>query len=852
VGEGIGLGIVLLIIALIAALGAATYLAVLTWSLILQGSTPLTIPGVQGMPSTAPVFELGPQSGVLELPRLVMNNGPRMFRPDQALEVAPNGHLPNPLDLSQWLEIKPPPPPPPPPPPNGNGGGNGNGNGGGNGHHHKIKPPPPPPKIPPRQPCDPKLPPPPIMPQGGDGLSDSVAELNRIIYAIAQQLECMNEVQQEDCCVIILNYLPQLTLWFVESLQQINIDGGGGGSTTVNFDLKPLVDQTHAIAQQLYEMLIIQQECCTGETAALSAIARNIATAGDPKPIVDAIDRNTAIHDVPQNILDKLFELGYLDPAFKPLLQGAPADWVDAVETAGRWVAATVGVVAKAAAGDPPTSATEKEWRAEIANKHGGALALIKDIVGIPPDAHVKPLSKVFGDTMRLAGDEMEPVIAPLVDEIAKLLTPPAPGTHCPGDVGVNPDRPIATAVGFALGAEVAAYLASFAGIDAGEPLAKLAELMAAAIGFEQLRDVKIGPLVREGIGAVAEMQAKRIFRQTLPGYGLLAQWNARGIMSEADARKYMALNGLCDALQNDALIGAQGGLNPRMLLQLVNTGLFTDSDIQDELRFAGVRPSSQHRLIAAAPYLATRGERDALRSTLKHVFAQGLFSEPELRQRLDAIEHNYDRTDLVVQDARYQKLIRIVADLEAEYTTLFTGGAVDDATYRNLLAGLQLQPDMIDAIAAKAEARANAALIKREIADTRALQKATTAAERRAAVQQFRSGRLTVPQLTAALAATALTPTQIGAVTAIAEAQRAGNTTHVYGMELPPDDAQLLRSREAALTDQRKRNMITDQQYGQQLRALKIPEPWINALRAQANALLSPKTAAFVTPVNT
>ncbi len=55
-----------------------------------------------------------------------------------------------------------------------------------------------------------------------------------------------------------------------------------------------------------------------------------------------------------------------------------------------------------------------------------------------------------------------------------------------------------------------------------------------------------------------------------------------------------------------------------------------------------------------------------------------------------------------------------------------------------------------------------------------------------------------------------------------------------------------------AALTDQRKRQLLTDQQYVDALKALGIPPKQINALRAAADAMVSPRTSAVLIPVST
>lgn len=446
----------------------------------------------------------------------------------------------------------------------------------------------------------------------------------------------------------------------------------------------------------------------------------------------------------------------------------------------------------------------------------------------------------------------LEPTIKALVEAVASELTP-APGTvPTLGNIGVSPDGPISAATGIAVTATFATWLASFAGIHENESLKHFAELFASAVGYEEMRDVLIGPLVRHGIAAVADLQAKARFQQSLPGHAAVASWLARQLISEGDARRLAAYDGLNSTLMGIETTAAQSALNPRMLLQLIQTGLFTDDDLQDEMTFNGVRPRSQHRLVMAAPYLATRSERDQLRSTLELAYANGLLADRELVDQVNAIEHNTDRGDLILRNAKWKKTIAITKDLETEYSTLFKGGLLDDAGFKNHLEGLGLQPDMVDAIAAKSEAQAEAALQRQTIRTAAALARTTAGEERRAAVKNYQAGILDAAGLHAALVATGLTVLQASAWVALAVATKSGNQRWIYGLQLTPDEAALLRSRVAALTAQRKRNQITDQQYVEQLRALNIPDRYVNALRANADALVTPKSSAFAVPLQT
>jgi hypothetical protein len=70
--------------------------------------------------------------------------------------------------------------------------------------------------------------------------------------------------------------------------------------------------------------------------------------------------------------------------------------------------------------------------------------------------------------------------------------------------------------------------------------------------------------------------------------------------------------------------------------------------------------------------------------------------------------------------------------------------------------------------------------------------------------------------------------------------------------LQLQPAEATLLHQRVTGLIDQRKRQQISDPQFHDALVALKIPELWINAMRAAADATISPAKSAFAIPVQT
>jgi hypothetical protein len=296
----------------------------------------------------------------------------------------------------------------------------------------------------------------------------------------------------------------------------------------------------------------------------------------------------------------------------------------------------------------------------------------------------------------------------------------------------------------------------------------------------------------------------------------------------------------------------AYSGMNPRMMLRLIETGLFSHAEIADELTFSGMRPASQERMLRAAPYLATQPQRTALRSEIEKAAAAGLIDDTDMLNRIDAAEHDTDRNSLIVARVKLEQLQKFAADLENEYSTLWQAGLIDEVTYRADLAGIGLQQWRVDGLTARGEARQAATLARQEAAAARALAKATTAAERKVAIQNFLAGNINAAELAAALILTGLTPIQAAAQVDLAVLQKEGKPRNLYGMSLSGDAASLLNDRVRALLDQRKRNLISDQQFTDGLRNLGLSSHFINALRAQADATLTPKKEAYVVPVET
>lgn len=556
----------------------------------------------------------------------------------------------------------------------------------------------------------------------------------------------------------------------------------------------------------------------------VSAIASSPGT--DVSQIVAKLNTIAEQGDTDQFIVDYMRDYGYITANDAQILQGIK--WADIVPV----IVSALPFYYLIAMLKPLGLEIEPVTRALLA-------------AGKPADDWaIEQLNSVLTSERNL----LAPSIKSLLDKVLTALEPSQPPAV--GDVHVDADLVLADVTAVAINTRA---LQAFVGLvreGASEQMEHATETVLGILGFEELREVQLGPLVRHGIAAAAEQRAKAKYQQELPGWGTIFSWVARGLLEPPRADELAALNGLHTSLRGPALQSAYHGMQARQLIRLSGTGLFSDGDLTDELTFSGMRPSSQKRLLTAAPWLATNSQRGKLKATLEKLYVEGMLSDADLDQELAQLNHNIDGDAMSLRAAQIEKQIVFAKRLEIAYSKQFISGFILDTQYRALLEGIGLQPDWINNKVAVDQASDQAIEYRKQLAAELAAERATVAEERRAATKNYLAGNTNAPGLAASLLLTGLNANQAAAWVDLATATRAGNLRWVYGLQLSPGEASLLRERVGALTDQRKRQLIADPAYEGALKALGIPEHWVNSLRATASAMLTPAKDAIHLPV--
>jgi hypothetical protein len=707
------------------------------------------------------------------------------------------------------------------------------------------------PIIPPPPPGPPPNPTPLIKPipadSEGDELERCCAQTALQMYNIALAIQGLAQARTDDtCCLEVVQELAVIATSLQEAITILNAPPPAPGAPP---DFTAIVVELKCVCEKLTAISTSSATVANDLAPGLKSIADAVAKGTDVSQIVEQLRTANDLNDIPLPILKQLFGDKVIPKQYSALLQGSPASWVHAVLQAAAAISPIIGFLEHLAGDDADLEGGERMAAAWVTTISATFAKLAKEVAGMPTGGPPTDLSKGFKAFLKANDTLLLPIISPLIDAITAGLKP-APGAAITlGDIQVNPDAPVASATGVALTAGIAAWALSFAGIDEGESLTHISELIAGAIGWEELRDVQIRPLVQYGIERVAEMKAKSTFRQEVPGVNALAQLAARGILTPDRFGQLAGFTGVPLELQEPSFLAAHSGLNARMLLRLAGTGLFTDADVADELTFGGMRQSSQHRLIAAAAFLGTEPERHKFLGTLERLYAAGLISDNNFIQGFDSAQHNTDRHDLTLRTVQLEKQIALAKEYEASYSHEFVNGLLDAPGYQAALEALGMQPPDVAARMFRDESHIAVTQTLGAERLAKAEARKTAAENRKTAIEGFRTGLLNLTDLTTALSLAGLTPAQTAAEVGYQVLAQAGALRWIYGRHLSPQDATLLRQQVQDLTRQREIELLTDAQYVAQLTALSIPPRVIQALRAGADAHISPKTKAILTP---
>ena len=665
------------------------------------------------------------------------------------------------------------------------------------------------------------------FPEGDDSdeLERCCAQTALQMYNIALAIQGLAQTPRDDtCCLQVVEELRVIATAMAAAVEIISAPPPPGAPP---LDLSSIVTELTCVCEKLTAISTSSATVATDLAPGLKSIADAVANA-PPTDLSGVVEQLKAIvreGDIPQAFIDSMVSEGFLSAADGQQLQGV--DWSSALSrilrTAGWnalvWYLHEFGY----------------EWNGrEFLNPttgrgvFNGLEVILRAGLGATDSAFSQPIKDVLSS-------------------LKVMLTPSRVAPL--GEDAVDPDLSLIRAFSVVVNTWLANYAVHLADLVPGESAAHLIGAITGLLGVEELRDVQLGPLIRHGAARTAEMRAKFLYRQEIPSINTLASLHARGLLDIADYQGLEGLTGVPPQLAAQTRDSAFGGIPARTMLRVFDTDIFTEADYVDEFTFAGMRPVSQHRLLRATPYLATQQRRNALISALEKLHVAGLISDNDLVARIDSAEHNTNRDSLILETVQTEKQIALAKESEAAYAHEFVNGLLDAPGYQSALEALGMQPPDVAARMFRDESHLLVTQTLGAARAARAEARTTAAQEQRTAIENFRAGTLDPAGLLAALTLAGSTPVQAAAQVEYQILARTGVLRWIYGRQLPPAEATLLQRQVSDLTTQRQLQFLSDAQYVAQLTSLSIPPRYIQALRAGANAHISPKTNAILTP---
>jgi len=596
------------------------------------------------------------------------------------------------------------------------------------------------------------------------------------------------------------------------------------------------------------------------DPAALGALFEPVRALADCvcpalKSISDSLATGNELQDVPKPLIDQLVTEGAMSAAAGQLLGGSPFVQVAAalLGSVGKYLGGELGEV-EHGIGRMLVNVIEPWGRfflAFIERESDTLWALIKPIA--------VRWSPIFGtavtDLLDALGTLESDVPKLVFNFLEKAMT--SLGSVTADNVEDTTFRVMGIAWLTGQGIHLLAGLASYIGYPMSSVWGHNASLMVDLLAFDEIRTALHDSFWPSLLGNRAAQHYNSKYPTRIPfGAAGLAMY-ARRKIDQPTLTKLMLAGGLDPDYETAQVETAYRPMSERILQRLFINRDFPTAIARTIIEDAGIAPANVDFLLSAFEYLSTAQiQRQALIQATT-TYSRGIGTLADLDTLAQGMEWGTTARHILSQEAtlkiREYQLNKMIAVLAAQVAdSIITQDTMSQilvargmeqsaADFEASVAGIKLATR--EAVKVQAIARADARAIwtglsaaakesyaKGEI-DLAALTAGMTAA--RVAYFAALSG-YGIPEAELATEA-ATTPILIAALVADARERAVLGQVALYGLQLPREDAILLREKVAALIAQFKGTLITIEQLRQSLAALGIDTRNIDALVAKA-----------------
>jgi len=356
---------------------------------------------------------------------------------------------------------------------------------------------------------------------------------------------------------------------------------------------------------------------------------------------------------------------------------------------------------------------------------------------------------------------------------------------------------------------------------------------LAQLAGFDQIFAADRGPQIQHAIGNLAQYRAASDYLTVAPPAFNAAQLFARGLISAEQRDRLLSWGGLMAEFQPSVQQGAYRPVQPFLLARMANSGVIPLTDVRTLLQFAGFRATDIDLLLKGFAALALQPYQQQYLVASVRSAELGTITPEELADDMNFIGLNQQQQGLVQLTVSTRKLEQLAELYRKSISEAYGYGTLTDEQYIPALEAIGISAADAEAHYAIDSAKKNGkAFVAAQKAALKVQNQRNRAAEN-AAIAGFKNGTLNAEELSAALIAAGMDPLVAGYTVAIQQAKLAGNLVYIYGVQLPRQQAVVLREKVAALGKQVTAQLVTPDDALTELTALNIPPQNAKALVA-------------------
>lgn len=358
--------------------------------------------------------------------------------------------------------------------------------------------------------------------------------------------------------------------------------------------------------------------------------------------------------------------------------------------------------------------------------------------------------------------------------------------------------------------------------------------MFAKMAGFDEVVEQIRDPLYENAFGKSAEYHYRSVFKPELPDEFDAVLWHGRGLLTDAQLKSIFNYSGLKPEYENAFIQSGYRAVQPRAIATAIQDTPFPRAEMQDLLKFNGYRDHDIQLMLDAFEGASTRNVRNQFLSATVTAAERGTLTPAEVDSALTDLNFSDQAKHWVQLTIATRKLEQLAELYRKSISEAYKFSLITDAQYVPALQAIGIAAADANAhyaIDSEAKLGHEAAAAARAAARLAA---ETTRAAAAAALANYHSHNIDEIALTAALGAAGVPLQVIPWAVDLAIVRRQASMRLIFGKQVAPQDAELLREQVAALKEQVIKKLLDTTSARTQLQNLGLPPTNVEDLLAR------------------